>query len=125
MQAESFYMQRDPRIYLQDVLDAAHRIETFLEEIDEIAFAGNELVQSAVYYQFAIIGEALNKFSHLAPQQATSIVDLKKVVNFRNILAHAYHRVSSDLVYIYFINELPLLTTSVKSLLAKTGKMSN
>ncbi len=111
-------MQRDPRIYLQDVLDAASSVESFLLGIDEIGFASNELVQSAVYYQFAIIGEALNSFSKVSPEQATRIFDLKKVISFRNILTHAYHRVSSELVYNYAHDGLPVLLTAVKSLLA-------
>ena len=110
-------MQRDPRIFLQDVLDAANSIEAFLAGIDEIAFAENELVQSAVYYQFAIIGEALNKFSKAAPEQAASIAELKKVVSFRNILTHAYHRVSPELVFEYASNGLPALKSTVALLL--------
>lgn len=111
-------MQRDPLIYMQDALDAANSIETFLNGIDDTAFAESELVQSAVYYQFAIIGEALNNFSKVDPQQAKTIVNLKEWVGFRNILTHAYHRVSSELVYNYARQSLPALNSVIKSLIA-------
>jgi uncharacterized protein with HEPN domain len=111
-------MQRDPRIYIQDALDAANSIETFLGEMDEIAFAESELVQSAVYYQFAIIGEALNNFSKESPEKATAIVNLKDWVGFRNILTHAYHRVSSELVYNYAKESIPALKSVIKLLIA-------
>ncbi len=114
-------MQRDPRIFLQDVLDAANSIDAFLLGLDEIAFTENELVQSAVYYQFAIIGEALNKFSKLEPEQAARISELKKIVSFRNILTHAYHRVSPELVYNYANDALPALKSVIKSLIAKAS----
>jgi uncharacterized protein with HEPN domain len=111
-------MQRDPRIYMQDALDAANSIETFLAEIDEMAFAESELVQSAVCYQFAILGEALNNFSKVNPEQAKTIVNLKDWVSFRNILTHAYHRVSSELVYDYAKQSLPALKSVLKILIA-------
>jgi uncharacterized protein with HEPN domain len=82
-------MLRDPRIFLQDVLDATSRIELFLVGIEEMVFAKSELVQSAVYYQFEVIGEALNNFSKVKPEQATSILGLKNWGGFRNILTHA------------------------------------
>lgn len=110
-------MQRDPRIFLQDVLDAANSIDAFLLGLDEIAFTENELVQSAVYYQFAIIGEALNKFSKLEPEQAARISELKKIVSFRNILTHAYHIVSPELVFEFARNGLPSLKNTVGALL--------
>ena len=111
-------MQRDPLVYIQDALDAANSIESFLGEIDETAFAESELVQSAVYYQFAIIGEALNNFSKVNPEQAKAIVNLKDWVSFRNILTHAYHRVSSELVYNYAKQSLPALRSLLKLLIA-------
>ena len=111
-------MQRDPRIYIQDALDAANSIEKFLDGIDEIAFVESELVQSAVYYQFAIIGEALNNFSKVNPEQAKTIVNLKDWVSFRNILTHAYHRVSAELVYNYAKQSLPVLRSLLKLLIA-------
>lgn len=112
-------MQRDPRIYLQDVLDAARAIESFLLNVTELNFAENELVQSAVYYQFAIIGEALNNFSKTSAEQAEAIPDLKNIISFRNILTHAYHKVSSDLVYGYAKDRLPVLRSSTEMLIAK------
>ncbi len=114
-------MQRDPRIFLQDVLDAASSIETYLEGIDELAFVDNEMVQSAVFYQFAIIGEALNNLSRAAPDLAKEIVDLRRATDFRNILTHAYHRVSPELVYTYASQLLPKLKSNIASLLAKMG----
>lgn len=114
-------MLRDPVIYIQDAIDAANSIETFLFEIDEIAFVGSELVQSAVYYQFAIIGEALNNFSKVNPEQAKTIVDLKNWVSFRNILTHAYHRVSSELVFNYAKESLPALKSVLELLIAKAS----
>lgn len=113
-------MQRDPRIFLQDVIDAANTIEIFLGEVDEASFAGDKLVQSAVYYQFAILGEALNKISMAMPDEASNIAGLRDWVNFRNILTHAYHRVTPDLVYNFAIKEVPNLKSAVQLVLKKS-----
>ena len=111
-------MQRDPRIFLQDVLDAADSIKTFLDGVDETIFIKNDMVQSAVYYQFSIIGEALNNFSKIKPEQATSIGGLRNAVSFRNLLTHAYHKVSPDLVFRYAQESLPTLIIDIKRLIA-------
>jgi uncharacterized protein with HEPN domain len=112
-------MLRDPRISLQDVLDATRSIESFLAGFDEIAFVKNEMVQSAVYYQFAIIGEALNNFSKANPEQATSIRGLRNAIGFRNILTHSYHKVSPELVFQYAQEALPTLLIDVQLLIVK------
>jgi uncharacterized protein with HEPN domain len=114
-------MQRDPRIYLQDALNAANSIENFIADMNITAFIESELVQSAVYYQFAIIGEALNNFSKIKPEQAKTIVNLKDWVSFRNILTHAYHRVSSELVYNYAKESLPALKSLLEILITEAA----
>ena len=41
-------MKRDDSIYLKHILDAINRIEEYLEEVNEIAFLENHLVQDGV-----------------------------------------------------------------------------
>jgi uncharacterized protein with HEPN domain len=49
---------RPERLYLKDILDACQAIGRFLQQTDEISFAQNELVQSAVLQKLIVIGEA-------------------------------------------------------------------
>ena len=63
-------MERNPRAYLWDVLQAADAIDRFSAGLDAVGYAENALVRSAVERQFEIIGEAL----HLNPAVGGTIL---------------------------------------------------
>ncbi|WP_234263316.1 HepT-like ribonuclease domain-containing protein [Hydrogenophaga sp. NFH-34] len=58
-------MQRDPRVFLWDVREAAQAIQSFTAGLDVKGYVGNELVQAAVERKFEVIGEALNQLAKL------------------------------------------------------------
>ena len=49
-----------PRLpnYLQHIIEAIERIRRYTEDMDELGFAQNQMVQDAVIRNFEIIGEA-------------------------------------------------------------------
>lgn len=49
-------MKRDPRLYLEDILQAIGAIERYTEGITREDFDGNELVQDGVVRRLEIIG---------------------------------------------------------------------
>jgi uncharacterized protein with HEPN domain len=51
------------RIYLQHILDAIRRIESYLADVDGEVFLATPLVQDAVIRQLEIIGEATKRLS--------------------------------------------------------------
>ena len=112
-------MKRDPRILLEDVEQAAEEIAKFVEGVGFAAYDGNIEKQRAVERSFGIIGEALNRLRRSAPQLAERIPELARVVDFRNLLAHVYHRVSAKAVWDTAVNDLPQLSRTVQSLLAE------
>ena len=44
--------------YVDHILDAIGRISKYCEELDEISFLSNQLIQDAVIRNFEVIGEA-------------------------------------------------------------------
>jgi uncharacterized protein with HEPN domain len=52
-------MERDPRVYLWDVQDAADDIAQFTADLDFASYEQSKLVRAAVERKFEIIGEAL------------------------------------------------------------------
>jgi len=83
-------MQSDPRVLLADIDQAGADIESFIEGMDTEAYVVNVLVQAAVERKFGIIGEAVNRLSKLHPNLAARVTQVRKIVNFRNVLAHGY-----------------------------------
>jgi uncharacterized protein with HEPN domain len=91
-------MRRDARYYLWAALKAAEAVQTFVRGKTYEVFLEDDLVRSAVERQLQIIGEALSQLSKVDPQMAGSIVELGRIVAFRNILVHGYAAIEHDTV---------------------------
>ncbi|MGH7615415.1 MAG: HepT-like ribonuclease domain-containing protein [Gemmatimonadales bacterium] len=111
-------MQRDARAFLWDVLQAANKIERFLQGQTRDDFIRDELLQSAVERQLAIIGEALRQLSKAAPAVVQEVSDVKQIIGLRNVLINGYATVDSDLIWRSVQEDLPALKQTVERLLA-------
>lgn len=114
-------MQRDPRVYLWDVQQAATDLDGFLAGLDFDSYQQNKLVRAAAERKFEIIGEALNQLSKYAPEVAERIEDLRRIVDFRNLLIHGYARVDHAEIWRIAHESLPALQAAVSALLAEMG----
>lgn len=112
-------MHRDPRVLLADIDRAGAEIGRFTRDIDSDTYVEDAMVQAAVERKFEVIGEALNRLHQDHPELAARIPGLRKVVDFRNLLAHGYDRVVTELVWDYAKNSLPELRRSIQDLLAE------
>ena len=84
--------------YLSDILQAIVLVEDFTKSIGSYADYVNDLkTQSAVERQLGIIGEAVNKFEILHPEE--SLDNARKIVGFRNRLIHACDAVDSSMIW--------------------------
>ena len=117
-------MNRDPRVLLADVARAGADIQSFTEGMECATYLRDGMTQAAVERKFEIIGEALNRLHHAHPELAERIVDLRRIIDFRNLLAHGYHRVAPENVWDYALNDLPDLLRIVKALLAELGPLA-
>jgi uncharacterized protein with HEPN domain len=53
--------RRDDTVYLRHILDATHKIATYLQGKDEQTFRQESLLQDGVIRQLGIIGEAVKR----------------------------------------------------------------
>src|SRR6187399_1268610 len=82
---------------IQHILSAIANIREFMEDASLETFASDELVQSAVKFQFLIIGEATRHIDQ-------SILDKYPFpwhipMSFRNYIIHSYHGIKIDRIY--------------------------
>lgn len=56
--------------YLGHILEAIERIERYTEDMSEVAFLDNTMVQDAVIRNIEIIGEASNNIQRVDPEFA-------------------------------------------------------
>lgn len=112
-------MRRD-RLYLDDVVEAADAISSFLVGVTEEQFLASDLLQSAVLQKLTIIGEAA---ARLSPEFKASAphIPWSDIAAFRNIAVHAYFSLQWPIVWVAATDEAPLLRTQALALLPAEG----
>ena len=110
-------MQRDPRAYLSDILEAAAAIQDATSTIDETGYSQSRLIRSAVEREFIIIGEALKVIAQRDPQLFAAIPEGRQIIDFRNLLTHQYLKVSDPVVWGAIQTDLPVLIVHCRQLL--------
>ncbi len=102
---------------LRDILDSISHIELFCSTRPKKfeAFCEDICFRSAVQWEIAIIGEAMNRILKLCPK--ISITSARRIVNTRNYLIHGYDSLRDDLIWAIVVNHIPLLKTEVLQLL--------
>lgn len=110
-------MDDNVRKYLKDVLNSIENIEFFMlsRPREFTTFCSDRCFRSAVQWEIAIIGEAMNKILKLDPE--IPVTSARRIVNTRNYLIHGYDSLREDLIWSIVINHLPLLKTEITALL--------
>ena len=104
---------------LEDIRMAASNIRDFTSGMNSSDYDENVLIRSAVERCFEIIGEALTRLGRLDPAAFSRVRDRKQIVSFRNVLAHDYDNVLTEIVWEIIEVGLPLLAEDVKTLMAE------
>jgi uncharacterized protein with HEPN domain len=91
-------MRRDFRLYLDDILEAIHQIQTYLADQNEEAFTNDRKTQDAVIRNLEIIGEAAGNIPEQI-QKGEPEIDWRKITGLRNILIHEYFGINLPIVW--------------------------
>ncbi len=105
--------------YLNHILEAIHRIQHYVEDIDEPTFLAHELIQDAVIRNLEIIGEASRNISKHYPDYVAENANVPFLTAYemRNALAHGYFSVDQEVVWKTIERDLPDLEVMIASLL--------
>ena len=105
--------------YLAHIIQATQRIQQYTEDIDEVGFLANELVQDAVIRNIEIIGEASNNIDKYHQDFAKLHPELPLVFAYemRNAVAHGYFKVDLEIVWKTIKNYLPELAQQTQNVL--------
>ncbi len=110
-------MPRDPRAYLADVVESCDAILDAVRGLDLSGYETSRLIRSSVEREFLIIGEALTALSRTAPDKFALIAQSRRIVDFRNQLAHEYPTVDDALVWGVVEHDVPVLRRECSELL--------
>ncbi len=90
--------KRNPRLYLQDILESISRIEEYTKGMKFADFRKNLMAQDAVIRNIEIIGEAASKL----PKSLTNKhpdVPWSKMKGMRNLAIHEYFGVDINITW--------------------------
>lgn len=113
-------MPRDARAYLSDILDSCDAIEAALDGFDLQRYIEDRLVRSSVEREFIIIGEAIVRLSLKSPDVFAAIPKARRIIDFRNRLAHEYSTVDDEFVWAIAAHDVPVLRDECRKLLERS-----
>lgn len=82
---------------VQHILDAIALIRQFLDGEDEVSFVNDLILQSAIQYQFLIIGEAIKFIDAEILKKYDYPWHIPRA--FRNFIIHEYHGIKMERIY--------------------------
>jgi uncharacterized protein with HEPN domain len=109
-------MPRDYNLYLEDILEAVDKIETYTRSIAFQKFQENSMLVDAVLHNLEIIGEAAKHVPDYLKQD-TPEIEWRKIAGLRDIVAHEYFGISLEIVWDIVQNKLPGLKAVVLGML--------
>ena len=106
-------MTKDPRIFLDHILESIALIEEYVSGISEEVFLSDIGTQDKVIRRLSIIGEAASQLPEEI-RKAYPDVQWKNIIGMRNFLIHEYFGVTLSEVWLTVKRDLPELQEQVK-----------
>ena len=108
--------EREYRDYVQDMLEAADKVASFISGMTQDQFLADEKTQYAVVRALEVIGEAAKKVP-LAFRQEHPQVPWREVVGMRDKLIHDYFGVNVVVVWKTATEDAPNIASALREIL--------
>jgi uncharacterized protein with HEPN domain len=108
-------MNRDPKIYLEDILESIGRIEKYTQSLTQEQFENDTLVFDGTLRNPAIIGEAAKKIPD-SIRKKHSEIEWKKIAGLRDIIIHEYFEMDHEIIWDIVKNKLPILKKQIRGI---------
>jgi len=113
-------MKKDPRIFLQHILESIEQIEDYTSDMLESEFMDSQETQDAVLRRIEIIGEAVknipDEFKKTHPN-----IPWREIAGMRDTIIHEYFNVDLPLVWSTVKKDIPKLKEQVRRFLEPRG----
>ena len=113
-------MRPESYAHIWDALQAVRALRRFTQGVSEEEYLSDLMLSSAVERQIEILGEALNRLRKSDPQTVNQIPDIHRIIGMRNVIAHEYGSVDSQLVWAAATTRIVVLETILAEMLQDT-----
>ena len=111
---------KDDRAYLQHILEAILKIETYIAGLDYEGFAKDDKTFDAVVREFTVVGEAAKNVSEKYRDEHPDI-PFRDALEMRNVLIHEYFGIDTKIVWDTAKKNIPPLKKAIAELLAQNN----
>jgi len=111
-------VSRDPLLYLDDIAQAAEKINRSVRKLSFEAFCEDSVIFDAVLFNLQVIGEAAKKLPDNL-KVAMPEVEWSSAAQFRDIIAHHYFALDAQIVWDVVCNRIPEIRNAAQALLAR------
>lgn len=109
-------MSREPRLFLEDILESCAKILRYTEGMDFARFTADEKTRDAVVRNLTVIGEAVKNLPADIRQRYPE-VEWRKIAGLRDIVVHEYFGVDADILWDIVKNRIPALLEKIENIL--------
>ncbi len=108
-------MNRDYKLFINDIKESIRDIENYLKNLNEKDFLNNKIVQDAVIRRLEIIGEATKNIPK-SVKQINKEIPWKNMEDFRDFITHSYFAASIYRVWQISKNDLPKIKENINKI---------
>lgn len=113
---------REASAYLFDLVAACEAIASFLADADEVRYAEDLMLRSAVERQLMIVGEAVVHLRRMDEARTDGLGPVRSIVAFRNILVHGYFSLDHGVVWRIASEDAPSIRRAASAWLESLGQ---
>lgn len=109
-------MPHKTRKLLLDISLSCQEISEFIDGKSFEDFQKERMLQLAIEREFEIIGESLFRLSKIEEETLSkNIPEYRKIIDFRNIIAHGYDIIDEAALWDFAVNRVPDLLVKVEN----------
>ena len=110
-------MKKDVLVYIEDILDAMGKAETFVAGLTYEQFETDFRTNFAVVRAIEVIGEATKRLPNAFRDQYPEI-PWKDMAGMRDVVIHGYNNVNLRIVWDVVKRDIPIIKPQIRQILA-------